>query len=170
LTLISDITVTVAGAVWLMLPAYLANPLAAVTGGGTPLDLGRNLWDGRRILGDGKTIRGLTLGTMGGTLVGITQGFPPSVSLTLSLGALLGDIAKSFLKRRLGYPRGAKMPLADQLDFVAGAWTATYLLNREWFTGHFTPPILLAVILITPLLHRLTNIIGYKIKVKKEPW
>jgi hypothetical protein len=29
-------------AVWIMLPAYLPNPIAALFGGGTPLDLGRN--------------------------------------------------------------------------------------------------------------------------------
>jgi CDP-2,3-bis-(O-geranylgeranyl)-sn-glycerol synthase len=30
--------------------------------------------------------------------------------------------------------------------------------------------IILIVLVVTPILHRATNIIGYKIKAKKEPW
>ncbi|MFA7152528.1 MAG: CDP-archaeol synthase, partial [Methanoregulaceae archaeon] len=40
-------------ALWIMLPAYVPNSVAAATGGGTPIDLGRNFSDGRRIFGDG---------------------------------------------------------------------------------------------------------------------
>jgi len=37
-------------AIWLMLPAYTANPMAVVFGGGTPIDLGKKWIDGKRIL------------------------------------------------------------------------------------------------------------------------
>lgn len=168
-------------AVWLMLPAYIANPTAVVFGGGTPIDLGRKWRDGQRILGDGKTFRGLLGGTACGIIVGLLQRqvsfandilISPSFTavITLSLGALLGDIVKSFFKRRFGFARGAKLPLVDQLDFVAGAWILTYIFDKQWFTGNFTPLIVIIVLVLTPVLHRLTNIIGYYIKVKKEPW
>ena len=167
---------------WLMLPAYIANPTAVVFGGGTPVDFGRKWKDGRRIFGDGKTFRGLLGGTACGAVTGLIQmqvtsleflGIFTFVSIiTLSFGALLGDMIKSFFKRRLGYERGAKFPLVDQLDFVAGAWILTYAFEPAWFSENFLahPWIMVTVILLTPLLHRLTNIIGYYAKLKKEPW
>ncbi len=60
-------------ALWLMLPAYLPNSFAAVFGGGKPIDGGRTLKDGRRILGDGKTYRGLFSGIFFGVLAGSIQ-------------------------------------------------------------------------------------------------
>jgi CDP-2,3-bis-(O-geranylgeranyl)-sn-glycerol synthase len=167
-------------AVWLMLPAYIANPAAVVFGGGTPIDFGKNWRDGRRILGDGKTFRGFIGGMACGIIIGLIQMWvSPTVSLnsftltaiiTLSFGALLGDMVKSFFKRRFGFERGAKLPLVDQLDFVAGAWILTYVFDPLWFTDNFTFWIIITVLVLTPVLHRLTNILGYYIKVKKEPW
>jgi CDP-2,3-bis-(O-geranylgeranyl)-sn-glycerol synthase len=169
-------------AVWLMLPAYISNPMAVVFGGGTPVDFGKNWKDGRRILGDGKTFRGLIGGTACGVIIGLIQMWIfPSLSLNsftltaiiaLSFGALLGDMIKSFFKRRLGYSRGAKLPLIDQLDFVAGAWALTYIFDPRWFSENFlsSPWIIITVLILTPLFHRLTNIFGYYIKLKKEPW
>ncbi|MDP2846531.1 MAG: CDP-archaeol synthase, partial [Candidatus Methanoperedens sp.] len=107
-----EIIALMSKAVWLMLPAYIANPTAVVFGGGTPVDFGKNWKDGRRILGDGKTFRGLIGGTACGIIVGLVQmNAPPQWSLgsftlttiiTLSFGALLGDMVKSFFKRRAG--------------------------------------------------------------------
>ncbi len=181
-----EIFVTIFGLVlkasWLMLPAYMANPTAVVFGGGTPVDLGKNWKDGRRIFGDGKTFRGLIGGTICGVITGLIQmqvtplhnlGTFTYISIfTLSFGALLGDMTKSFFKRRLGYERGAKFPIVDQLDFVAGAWILTYAFDPVWFSDNFLaePWIMVTVVFFTPLLHRLTNIIGYYARLKKEPW
>lgn len=163
-----------------MLPAYISNPMAVVFGGGKPLDFGKNWKDGQRILGDGKTIRGLFGGTICGIIAGLIQmwvsplwspgSFTLTAIITISFGALLGDIVKSFFKRRLGLARGTRFILVDQLDFVAGAWILTYALDPLWFTENFTPQIMIAVLILTPILHRLTNIFGYNIKLKKEPW
>lgn len=171
-------------ATWLMLPAYIANPTAVLFGGGTPIDFGKNWKDGQRIFGDGKTFRGLIGGTVCGIIIGLIQmrliqmqalpqslgAFTPGAIVALSFGALLGDIVKSFFKRRLGLERGDKFPLVDQLDFVAGAWVLAYIVEPKWFTDNFTFWIIITVIIFTPILHRLTNIIGYYIKLKKEPW
>lgn len=167
-------------ALWLMVPAYVANPMAVVFGGGKPIDFGKNFFDGRRVLGDGKTYNGLVGGVACGVFIGFVQMNAPvshylgehtlSVVYALSIGALLGDLVESFVKRRLGFRRGAKFPVADQLDFVVGAFMLTYLLEPVWFTAHFTSVKLVMVIVATPLLHRLTNIVGYRIKLKKEPW
>jgi CDP-2,3-bis-(O-geranylgeranyl)-sn-glycerol synthase len=172
-------------AIWLMLPAYLPNNFAALFGGGTPLDFGQRFNDGRRIMGDGKTYRGTIAGAACGFLVGIVQsiiasslGLPvfgsgPEQILVLgglSMGAMLGDIVASFFKRRLGLKRGAQLFVIDQLDFVFGSWVLTAILAPHWFWHNFTLSVMLIVLLITPVLHRATNIIGYRIGAKREPW
>jgi CDP-2,3-bis-(O-geranylgeranyl)-sn-glycerol synthase len=172
-------------AFWLMLPAYLPNNCAVIFGGGAPLDFGKNFKDGRRVFGDGKTFRGTIGGTVCGILVGLLlnqvapylalptfgSGYSQlSVLFGLSFGAMLGDILAAFIKRRLGLKRGDRFPVMDQLDFVIGAWALTFMLMPIWFRENFTLPIMITILIITPLLHRIANIIGYRIGAKREPW
>ena len=172
---------TILVAIWLMLPAYLPNPFAATFGRGVTIDFGRNFIDGKRIFGDGKTYIGLFAGTAAGITIGVVQMtigpdlpffpvFTLKSILCLPIGSVLGDLGMSFLKRRIGLARGAPFPVADQLDFVAGAWLLTYLFEREWFISNFTTWIVVTVLIITPVLHRITNIIGYKLGKKDVPW
>jgi CDP-2,3-bis-(O-geranylgeranyl)-sn-glycerol synthase len=170
-------------ALWLMLPAYVPNSSAVLFAGKTPVDFGHNFFDGRRIFGPGKTLRGLIGGTLSGIAVGLflqlikesTQlgvpSFEPiSVIVTLSLGAMLGDLTMSFLKRRLGLDRGSPLPVADQLDFVVGAWVLTYIFFSDWFVQNFTLPVIVVLLILSPLLHVAVNFVGYKLGKKKEPW
>jgi CDP-2,3-bis-(O-geranylgeranyl)-sn-glycerol synthase len=170
-------------AVWIMLPAYIPNPVAALFGGGRPIDCGINLSDGRRLFGDGKTWRGLFIGILAGVLVGIVQiqaqatfGLGPlpahtylSVAL-LAAGALLGDLVKSFFKRRFGKERGARWPVADQYDLVIGAFVLLLLVDPSWLFSQVTLFAFILILILTPILHRATNIIGYILKVKEVPW
>jgi CDP-2,3-bis-(O-geranylgeranyl)-sn-glycerol synthase len=166
-----------------MLPAYLPNPVAALFGGGTPIDFGRSLKDGRRILGDGKTYRGLFIGILAGLAIGFAQIFcsgtyglsmlPTQTVLSvaaLSTGALLGDLVKSFFKRRFGKERGERWFLADQYDLVIGAFLLTLLVDPGWLITNMSPIVFLIILIITPILHRLVNIIGYYTGVKDVPW
>jgi CDP-2,3-bis-(O-geranylgeranyl)-sn-glycerol synthase len=170
-------------AIWIMLPAYIPNPAAALLGGGTPIDFGRNYSDGHRIFGDGKTFRGLFFGVLAGILTGIlliwlsstfALTFLPRQTLTsvslLALGALLGDLGKSFLKRRMGKVRGEKWPVADQLDLVVGAFILLLLFDPVWLFACLTLPILIIILILTVVLHRAVNIIGYMLGVKEVPW
>lgn len=182
---IGDIFSLVLFSVWLMLPAYLPNNVAVLVGGGRPIDGGHE-WAGRRILGDGKTWRGTLVGTVVGilaatvlnaanhdisSLLGVTfPMFPLLVFVSLPLGAMLGDIAASFIKRRTGRERGASFPVVDQLDFVIGALVLTFLVSPVWFLSTFSIAVLVVIIVITPVLHRATNIIGYLLGVKQEPY
>ena len=94
-----------------------------------------------------------------------------AVIICLSYGGLLGDLIKSFFKRRMGIERGGKSPfLVDQLDFVLGAWLLTVPLFWGWITSVFTIVNFLLILVMTPLLHRAFNIIGYKLGKKAEPW
>lgn len=172
-------------AIWSMVPAYLPNSAAVVLGGGPPIDGGRTL-GGSRLLGDGKTWQG-TLGgwAAGGTLalllnqlrapladvLGVALPlFPMAAVLSLPLGAMLGDIAASFLKRRTGRERGAPFPGLDQLDFVIGALALTAIAAPAWFTAVFTLPVLAVVLVATPVLHVATNGVAYHLGLKDEPW
>jgi len=175
----------VATALWAMLPAYVPNNAAVLAGGGRPIDGGRT-WGGRRVLGDGKTWRGTAAGTLAGTAValalnavhdsvamavGVTADpFPLLAGVGLALGAMVGDIGASFLKRRTGRERGAAFPGLDQLDFVVGALLVSTLLAPTWTLATFEVPVLIAVLLATPLLHVVTNAIAYALGLKDEPW
>jgi CDP-2,3-bis-(O-geranylgeranyl)-sn-glycerol synthase len=167
-----------------MLPAYVPNNAAVLTGGGRPIDGGRT-WRSKRLLGDGKTWRGAAVGTASGlalalalnrsesritALTGVSLPSFGRSALTLPLGAISGDMAASFYKRRSGRDRGAPVPGLDQLDFVLGALSLTALLSPAWFRRVFRPPELLAVALLTPLLHAGTNLLAYLLGLKDEPY
>ena len=166
-----------------MLPAYIPNSAAAAVGGGTAIDAGMKWCDGRRLLGDGKTVRGFVGGVACGCLIGGIQilaqssplcSFLPKLSILpvilLATGALVGDMVKSFFKRRAGIERGGKWPVVDQYDFVAGAFLFLFLGDPKFAFATLTWPIIIAILIITPVLHRLVNIIGYKMGVKDVPW
>ena len=170
-------------ALWIMLPAYLPNSVAAVTGGGRAIDGGRVFADGRRIFGDGKTWRGLLSGITAGILIGVVQIWARDaasllilpeltvpVVILLASGALLGDLVKSFFKRRLNKDQGAEWLIADQYDFVLGAFVMLLVFQYDWVVTTMTPLILVWILIITPLLHRVVNIIGYLTGVKDVPW
>jgi len=80
-----------------------------------PLDCGRVLSDGHPLLGHSKTFRGL-LGS-----VSVCALAAPLFDLSLLQGAgfgalaMLGDLASSFCKRRLGLRSGQSVPLLDQI-------------------------------------------------------
>ncbi len=152
------------------LPALIANGSATLVSRGTPIDMGSRFVDGRRLLGDGKTWEGFTLALLYATSVVLleSQVINESLlapSLLAALGALIGDMIGSFIKRRVGLERGQQAPLLDQLDFLLGAYAFSLL-------GGYTPPIPLAVGFAALVygLHKLTNFIAYKLGIKNVPW
>jgi len=82
----------------------------------------------------------------------------------LSIGAIFGDIAESFLKRRIGRESGSSLPLLDQLDFVIGGIVFTLAL---YVPGAIE---IAAILLITLIIHVALNGAAYVIGVKKVPW
>jgi CDP-2,3-bis-(O-geranylgeranyl)-sn-glycerol synthase len=176
---------TVVTALWVMLPAYVPNNAAVLVGGGRPIDGGRT-WRGRRLLGDGKTWRGTIAGILAGVVLALAlrvlatylarahgidlPAFPSLAMVSLPAGAMAGDVVASFLKRRLDRQRGAPMPGLDQLDFVVGALLLTALVTPRWFGATFTVPVVVVVVVLTPVLHVGTNALGYWLGLKNEPW
>jgi CDP-2,3-bis-(O-geranylgeranyl)-sn-glycerol synthase len=116
----------------LLAPAYAANMAPPFVrywrGWNRPLH--------RRLLGEHKTVVGTALGLAAALLVaGVESGFgaPALVAprawwlhgLLCGVGALGGDAAKSWLKRRRGIAPGVRWVPFDQLDFQVGALLAT---------------------------------------------
>jgi CDP-2,3-bis-(O-geranylgeranyl)-sn-glycerol synthase len=147
-------------AIWYILPSYFANMSPVLFGGGRPLDMGRSFRDGRRILGDHKTIRGFLSGIIVGTLVGFIQGRPLQ-GFTLSLGAMVGDCFGSFIKRRIGLVEGQSAPLLDQEGFLIFSLIFTYPIE-----GLAIEPVIFLLI-ITPILHWGTNFLAHAIGIKE---
>lgn len=171
-----DIVLVLAQAFWLIAPAYAANAFPPLMNGRRPLDFKRRLKT-HRIFGDGKTIEGSIAGLLFGIFIGslqiLSQSYIPEFGLTkmaiplvflLSIGAIFGDILGSFIKRRLGVPRGNPVIFLDQLDFlVISLLFASFIINIDFY-------IILILIILTPPIHWIANLIGYLTKVKKTPW
>ncbi|MEM3565891.1 MAG: CDP-2,3-bis-(O-geranylgeranyl)-sn-glycerol synthase [Candidatus Bathyarchaeia archaeon] len=160
-----------AEAIKFIFPAYCANAIPVLAGGGLPIDLGRKFFDGKPIFGKNKTFRGFISGLIIGTAVGFAEAavFQEYNSIgyfgfLLSLGALLGDLAGAFIKRRLGIPPGGLLPIVDQVDFVVGALIFAFPLRV------LSLELMLAVLIITPPLHMATNFAAYKLGLKSSPW
>jgi len=174
-------------ALWFILPAYVANSVPVQISKvkvleryGRPID-GDRKWLGTRILGNGKTWRGLFSGIFMGTFIGLIQvliqqdvtGFfgvsLPQMSIELafmlSAGALMGDMAASFAKRRVRLRPGDPAPLLDQLDFVFGAFFFAWLL-----TGTIDYDRFFVIVVITPVIHLFANFIAWIWKLKRVPW
>lgn len=168
---------------YFILPAYFSNGSGLLFGGGLPLDLGKSDKNGVRWVGDGVTWRGFIAGTLVGTLAGAVQGYfgpyiianfgqfiitpiAPNISqgiiigFLLGFGALLGDAIGSFLKRRIGIGRGEPAPILDQLDFIIVALILVSLVVKLNLIT-----VVLAIIL-TLIIHLLTNTIAYLLGIK----
>jgi len=164
-----DIVLLIVDALKFIFPAYCANGTPVLAGGGAKMDFGKNFVDGKRIFGNNKTFRGFFFGWAIGMLVGsieyvVFPGFPVLFIVLTPLGALLGDLAGAFLKRRLGIVPGGLLPVVDQIDFVVGALVfALPLMIVYW-------QLAVTVLLITPPIHLFTNFVAYKMKLKRNPW
>ena len=77
---------------------------------------------------------------------------------------MVGDIGGSFVKRRLGSKRGDKALFLDQLGFLIMA----FIFVSPFYIPGISEMIIL--IILTPIIHWLANVLGYWIHVKRNPW
>jgi len=78
-------------------------------------------------------------------------------------GVILGDAIKSLIKRRLSLAPGAKWFFWDQLDFLGALLLIFFVYIPSW-------PIIIIIILISPVLPLIANRLGYLLKIKKVAW
>ncbi|MBN1544573.1 CDP-2,3-bis-(O-geranylgeranyl)-sn-glycerol synthase [Candidatus Woesearchaeota archaeon] len=172
---------------YMLLPALLANlvpPLfRKVNFLGYPVDLGAR-WKGKPLFGSHKTYRGLFFGITAAIIIAYVQSVLFSSSgwlrqaslidysahnfvilgMLLGFGALFGDLVKSFFKRRVGVKPGKPWIPFDQLDFVVGALLFLALVYiPSW-------KVMLFLLVVVPILHILTNHIGFYLGINKSKW
>jgi CDP-2,3-bis-(O-geranylgeranyl)-sn-glycerol synthase len=143
----------------LWLPEILKKGLAKLA---FPVDFGRT-WRGKELFGNNKTWRGLLVGAVTGiavagiqawlflnteffrnnTLVDYANVNFVAIGILMGAGALIGDLIKSFIKRRLGKQPGRPWFPWDQLDWIAGAIIASSIV--------YVPPV--NVVIVTAALY-----------------
>ncbi len=149
-------------------PAYVANGAPVIFGGGRPIDLNRKLW-GKPIFGSHKTIKGLFAGLLAGFIMALIESlFIPymlPIGILLTIGTMFGDLAGSFVKRRIGKVEGTRMMLLDQYPFLIFALLFAFPLgNMPGVPG------IIFIVVLTGVLHVFTNHSAHKMKLKKVPW
>lgn len=132
----------------------------------------------KKLFGENKTYRGLFFGTILSIIIVFLQRISSALfykieilnyneinffifGFLMGIGALLGDLLKSFIKRRLKIPAGKPLPVFDQIDWIIGC---LIILN---FYTKLTIGFIISSILVLGILHFLINIISYKLKIRK---
>ena len=172
---------------WYFLPIGIANMMPVIFRKwfnflAIPLD-GNKSFIGQPLFGSNKTLRGLLVAIMGGALTYIWQEnaynnseFFRSISIIdysilpiwvgsfMGLGAITGDLVKSFFKRRAHIPSGKSWFPRDQIDFTLGGMIFSFIF--------FIPsvPVFLGVILLGAILHIAVNTIGKTLGIRKSAW
>jgi CDP-2,3-bis-(O-geranylgeranyl)-sn-glycerol synthase len=117
------------------------------------LDGGLQLRDGHPLLGPSKTIRGVVLSIAATALAAIPLGFDWIDGVLIAALAMLGDLASSFVKRRLGRPPSS---MALGLDQIPESLLPTLVLKaRLGLTAWDIAGVVFAFILLGLLLSRL---------------
>ncbi|HUC38822.1 MAG TPA: CDP-2,3-bis-(O-geranylgeranyl)-sn-glycerol synthase [Candidatus Acidoferrum sp.] len=150
-------------------PAYAANGAPVIFGGGKlPLDLHKKI-SGKRIFGDNKTVKGTIASLVCGVAVGLIYypflHYMLPIAILLTIGANFGDLLGSFIKRRVGIASGRPIPLLDQYGFFVFALIFAAPLG-------YLPDVygIVFLIVLTGILHLLTNMGAHKMRLKKVPW
>ncbi len=168
--------------VWLFLPAGAANMLAGLSKKFPVLDYpvdGGRYWRGKRIFGDHKTWRGFVFGLFGGILTAYIQASfysPYNIyylvdyskinfwywGLLSGLGALLGDLVRSFFKRRVNILPGKIWFPFDQIDWIIGAIIfMSFYVRISWLN-------IIVAIALSTVIHPFINYICYLLRIQKN--
>lgn len=83
-----------------------------------PADFHIRFIDGRPLLGQSKTIRGILAALVTATAGASMMGFPVSLGVWVGFGAMAGDLFSSFVKRRLGVPVSGMALGVDQIPEI----------------------------------------------------
>jgi CDP-2,3-bis-(O-geranylgeranyl)-sn-glycerol synthase len=190
MTALMNVLIIILRSIWFILPAYVANPMAVLAHGTKPIDFNKLFIDGQRIFGKGKTWAGFFVGAISGMVFGMIQNtigmlvpnpvfpaFSQNIAVAiiivtlLSVGSMTGDLTGSFIKRRLKMESGAEVIGMDQYPFLLVSLLFLYLGSNYFFMRYmFNIIALLTLLIFTPVIHRLVNILGYKIGKKEVPW
>lgn len=174
---------------WFFAPAGFANLAAFVAGKipslkrfNFPVDCYIKI-GGKRLLGDHKTVRGFVAAILFGIIACAIEIFfysnffslreiipidyytinPFILGTLLGGGALVGDLIKSFFKRRIDIEPGKSWFPFDQIDYIIGG-IAFSLFYIQLSFGEYV-----ILFIIWFLIHPLITSLGYIFKLRHEP-
>ena len=172
-------------ALWLYLPIGLANMAPVFFRKAKflaiPIDF-KFVFSKEPLFGSHKTWRGLVTATLTGGLAFWLQqylyqfssfqkislieypAFPVWTGFMVGLGVILGDLVKSFFKRRLRIQPGHHWIIFDQIDYIIGG-----LVFYSFFVS-FSWQIVVIIFAFGFLLTVLTNHLGFYLKIKETKW
>jgi CDP-2,3-bis-(O-geranylgeranyl)-sn-glycerol synthase len=177
---------------YLFAPLLVSSALAAVVmrfdllrSSSVPIDAGM-VWRDRRLLGDGKTWRGVVVAIAGcistvavqkhviGTraaplwLLDYRGVEPFTFGAGLGVAAMLGELPNSFVKRRLGIPRGGVASGVKSIAFYV--WDQVDVLTFTWPLLSYwlrpTTALIATSVALTLLLHPALSWLGYLLGVR----
>ena len=176
---------TILKSIYLMVPAYFANMAPVICKNifprlAFPLDFNKDI-SGKPILGKNKTFRGLIFGI---GFAGVSSYIQFNlykidwfrgisvldynnwliIGLLLGTGAMFGDIAKSFIKRRVNISPGRPWRGFDQLDFVIGAMIFISFIKVLDLS------IIVTVLISSLVLNIAVNAISTYLKIRTDKW
>ena len=167
---------------YLMLPAYFANMAPVLFRKlkflNIPVDFNEKI-EGKPVFGRNKTYRGFLFGVLFALVIAFIQFLLSRTDLfnqlsildysrwyiigvLLGLGALTGDLAGSFIKRRLNIAPGKPFIPLDQLDYSIGA------LIFISFIQIIEIKVMFIIIVLSFLLHIIATRIGFYLRIRKE--
>ena len=176
-------------ALFFFLPAYISNAIPVFLAKtrmfeflNIPVDFGTKIgkYD---LFGKTKTYRGIIGGVVGGLLTVCFQAFLyesfPSLGgwflipyefpailwlgFLLGIGEGLGDLFKSFIKRRMKMASSAQSFPLDQLSFLGAVFLSYFYLHIPFYH-------LVVILIISPLVPFMANLLAYRLGWKKVWW
>ncbi len=160
---------------YFFLPAYFAN-MAPVFFKKIPF---LNIPVSEKKYGSHKTWRGLVVAPLMGMFIFWIQkllynagfkslalidynDFSILLGFTIGAGAILGDLVKSYYKRKENIKEGESWLVFDQLDFVIGGIIGSFFF--------YVPKaeVVLILLIASPLLHIIVNYFGYLLKIREK--
>ncbi|MBI2662684.1 CDP-archaeol synthase [Candidatus Woesearchaeota archaeon] len=132
-----------------------------------------------KYFGKNKTWRGLFFAVVLGTLVFALQkyvyslgytslslldynGFSLWLGITMSAGAIFGDLLKSYYKRKEGINPGESWLFWDQMDFVIGGIIGSSIIYVPYVD------VVVVLLIASPLLHIVVNYIGFLLGMREK--
>lgn len=129
-----------------------------------PVDFHARFFDGRRLFGPSKTIRGIFSAVLTTTMAAWFMGFPLSLGVWIGLGAMGGDLLSSFAKRRLGIPASGMALGLDQIP----EGLVPLLLVRTVLGLSLTD--ILALTVLFAVLELLISRVLFRWHIRKQPY
>ncbi len=163
-----ELTVVQAFEVLVLLAAANGAPVVAarLLGGrwAWPLDGGLSAWDGRRLFGRSKTVRGVAVAVAATALAAAAMGLGWRLGVVFGAASMGGDLFSSFVKRRMGIESSGQ---AMGLDQVPEALFPLLACHRALGLG---PAGVVLLVVLFAVAQTLVSPVMYALGIRRRPY